>query len=97
MWDLSPGSYDRQLEWLARQRAEHDPPPLTPARLRQLVAAIVGDDEGDRLLAEHDLAVQADAQYWAQTVQDTDDPDYRAWMEQYLDTVEDATCDHAAA
>ena len=24
IWDLHPGSYDRHLEWLARQRAEHD-------------------------------------------------------------------------
>ena len=61
----TPGSYDRQLEWLARQRAEHDPPPLTEERLLELVAALTGSEEADRRLAEHDLALIADEQYCA--------------------------------
>ena len=60
IWDLSPGSYDRQLEWLARQRAEHDPPPLTKDRLLELVAAVTADAEADRRLAIHDLTRAAD-------------------------------------
>ena len=55
VWDLHPGSYDRQLAWLARQRAEHDPPPLTRQRLLQLVAAVTHSDEADQRLALHDL------------------------------------------
>ena len=60
IWDLNPGSYDRQLEWLARQRAEHDPPPLTKDRLVELVAAVTADAEADRRLAIHDLTLAAE-------------------------------------
>ncbi len=88
IWDLHPGSYDRQLEWLARQRAEHDPPPLTRQRLLQLVAAVTHRDEADRRLAQHDLDQLSDAWHdWdhhAQTTAADDDPDYRAWHETYL-------------
>ncbi|MFL6166745.1 MAG: HNH endonuclease [Ornithinibacter sp.] len=61
IWNLTPGSYDRQLEWLARQRAEHDPPPLTRQRLLELVAAVTTDAEADRRLAIHDLTSAAEA------------------------------------
>ena len=60
VWDLSPGSYDRHLEWLARQRAEHDQPPLTKDRLLELVAAVTADAEADRRLAIHDLTLAAE-------------------------------------
>ena len=99
IWDLHPGSYDRQLEWLARQRAEHDPPPLTRGRLLQLVAAVTSSDEADRRLAQHDLDQLSDAwhawEHHVETAVDDDDPDYRAWHEAYLDTVEAAS--HTAA
>ena len=65
LWDLSPGSYDRHLQWLARQRAEHDPPRLTPARVRELVADLTASDEATARLAEHDLRVEAEETYWA--------------------------------
>ena len=94
VWDLHPGSYDRQLEWLARQRAEHDPPPLTRQRLLQLVAAVTHSDEADRRLALHDLDQLSHAWHdlddhdahghggWRD-----DDPAYRTWHETYLATV----------
>ena len=63
VWDLHPGSYDRHLQRLRRERAEHDPPPLTRQRLQQLVAAITHDDDADRRLARHDLDLIDDAQY----------------------------------
>jgi hypothetical protein len=91
IWDLHPGSYDRQLQWLARQRAEHDPPPLTRQRLLELVAAVTHSDEADRRLAQHDLEVLGDM--WLEwdhqdaTAVDDDDPAYRAWHETYLATV----------
>ena len=92
VWDLNPGSYDRQLEWLARQRAVHDPPALTRERLLELVAAITGDDDGDRRLAERDLTDDADERYWAEVEPENggwsrDDPRYRARMQEYLDTI----------
>ena len=103
IWDLHPGSYDRQLEWLARQRAEHDPPPLTRQRLLQLVAAVTHSDEADRRLAQHDLDQLSDAWHdWDHHVQtaidpdDPDDPDYRAWHETYLTAVGAATRDAVA-
>ena len=79
VWDLDLGSYDRQLEWLARQRAEHDPPPLTEARLLELVTAITKGDDTDRRLAQHDLDQHADAHHWAEVRTSTDDPAVRAW------------------
>ena len=93
VWDLHPGSYDRHLEHLRRQRAEHDPPPLTRRRLVELVRAITHDDEADRRLALHDLTCHADACYQAQVEPENggwhpDDPQYRAWQEHYLSTVE---------
>ncbi len=87
-WDPHPGSYDRQLEWLARQRAEHDPPPLTRQRLLQLVAAVTHSDEADRRLAGHDLDQLGDAwhdwEHQVQTAVDDADPDYLAWQQAYL-------------
>ncbi len=91
IWDLHPGSYDRQLEWLARQRAEHDPPPLTRQRLLELVAAVTHSDEADRRLALHDLDQLSDA--WHDLAEQDahghggwrdDDPAYLAWHEAYL-------------
>ncbi len=92
VWDLSLGSYDRQLQWLARQRTVHDPPALTRERLLELVAAITGDDERDRRLAERDLTDHADERYWAEVEPENggwsrDDPRYRAWVAQFHDTV----------
>jgi len=88
VWDLTVGSYDRHLEHHRREQAVHDPPPLTRQRLLELVAAITGDDDGDRRLAESDLTHYADAQYWAQTAEDLDDPVYRAEREAHLASVE---------
>ena len=92
IWDLSVGSYDRQLQWLARQRAEHDPPPLTRKRLLELVAAVTHSDEADRRLAQYDLDQLSDAwQEWehqVETAVDDDDPDYRAWNNAYLEGVD---------
>jgi len=61
IWDLHPGSYDRHLEWLARQRAEHDPPPMTRQRLLELVAAVTSSDDATRRLAQHDLTQAAES------------------------------------
>lgn len=96
VWDLHPGSYDRQLEWLARQRAEHDPPPLTQERLLELVAAVTGSEEADRRLAAHDLALIADEQYWAQVRSENggwhpDDPPHNAREDTHPATVQAAT------
>jgi hypothetical protein len=44
VWDLADGSDDRHLEALERERAVHDPPPLTPERLRSLLEAIRDTD-----------------------------------------------------
>ena len=94
VWDLHPGSYDRQLEWLARQRAEHDPPPLTRQRLLQLVAAVTHSDEADRRLALHDLDQLShtwhDWEHQVETTVDPDDPDYRTWHQTYLTSVDAA-------
>ena len=91
IWDLSVGSYDRQLQWLARQRAEHDPPPLTRQRLLELAAAVTHSDEADRRLAQYDLDQLSDAwldwQRELDTAVDDDDPDYRAWHNAYLTSV----------
>ncbi len=88
LWDLDPGSYDRHLEAKRRERAEHDPPPLTRQRLLELAAAITGDDDADRRLAERDLTEHADARYWAETAEDLDDPAYRDWAEQRLGSLD---------
>jgi hypothetical protein len=82
VWDLHPGSYDRHLEWLARQRAEHDPPPLTRQRLLEVVAAVAGDGDADRRLARHDLDDHADAHHPAGLAVDPDDPAYEAWAQE---------------
>jgi hypothetical protein len=72
IWDLHMGSYDRQLEWLARQRAEHDPPPLTRQRLLDLVAAVTHSDEADRRIAQHDLDQLSNAWHdWDHQVETT--------------------------
>ncbi len=89
LWDLDPGSYDRHLEAKRRERAEHDPPPLTRQRLLELAAAITGDDDADRRLAERDLTEHADARYFAEVEPENggwskDDPEYRAWHDAYL-------------
>ena len=88
IWDLHPGSYDRQLEWLPGERAEHDPPPLTRQRLLELVAAVTSDADADRRLAQHDLDQLShawlDRQHELDTAVDDDDPDYRAWQDRYL-------------
>ncbi|GAA4402977.1 hypothetical protein GCM10023168_14080 [Fodinibacter luteus] len=60
VWDLTDGSYDRHLEHLRAQAAAHDPPPLTPQRLAELVAAITGDDPDDQRWAAVELADQQD-------------------------------------
>jgi len=97
IWDLHPGSYDRHLEWLARQRAEHDPPPMTRQRLLELVAAVTSSDDATRRLAQHDLHLTSDEQYdtghWAEVAHGNggwspDDPQFRAWNEGYLATAE---------
>ena len=95
VWDLGVGSYDRHLERLRRERAVHDPPPLTRQRLLQLVAAATHSEEADRRLAGHDLHLLDDAwQQWehqAETAVDPDDPGYRAFTEAYLATVHTAS------
>ena len=55
VWDLNDGGYDRHLEELHRERAAHDPPPLTLDRLRELLAALSGDDLDDRRWAALEL------------------------------------------
>jgi hypothetical protein len=65
VWDLTPGSYDHHLQRLRRERAEHDPPPLTRQRLLELVADLTDADDTTRRLARHDLDQHADEQYWA--------------------------------
>ena len=60
-WDLTPGSYDRHLERLRAERAAHDPAPLTPERLREIVDLVTSSDEpeesrwADHELADHEL------------------------------------------
>jgi hypothetical protein len=84
VWDLNPGSYDRYLERVRRERAVHDPPPLTRDRLIQLATAVTGDDDADRRLAQYELDVSAEADYWAQTAGEW------PWDEEYLATLEQA-------
>jgi hypothetical protein len=55
VWDLHDGGYDRHLEERRRERAAHDPPPLTPHRFAELLAAITGDDVDDRRWAALEL------------------------------------------
>ena len=98
IWDLSPGSYDRQLEWLARQRAEHDPPPLTRQRLLELVADVTAGAEADRRLAIHDLTRAAEAADDAarraeQTLPDGSDAAWHAAIEAVMAA---STTGHAA-
>ena len=56
VWDLTDGSYDRHLERLGADRSAHDPPPLTPQRLRSLLVAATSSDVDDQRWAESDLA-----------------------------------------
>ena len=86
IWDLHPGSYDRHLEWLARQRAEHDPPPMTRQRLLELVAAVTSSDDATRRLAQHDLSQAADEQYWA-LIRAEYEPEQAAFNEAYAAAV----------
>ena len=83
VWDMHHGSYDRHLERLRRERAVHDPP-LTRERLVQLVTAVTVDDVADRRLAQYELDVIAEADYWAQTAREW------PWDEEYLATLERA-------
>ena len=97
VWDLHPGSYDRHLEHVRRERAEHDPPPLSRQRLLELLTAVTSSDEAERRLAVHDLDLLSDAENeWQQqaTVNDHD-PEYRAWQEAYLTGV--GAAHHTAA
>ncbi|MFQ6170439.1 HNH endonuclease signature motif containing protein [Oryzobacter sp. R7] len=69
VWDLSRGSYDRHLERLARERRAADPEPMTPGRLRGLLAAVGGDDRIEALWADHELhhaAIEAEERAWAE-------------------------------
>ena len=96
VWDLTPGSYDRQLEWLARQHAVHDPPPLTRRRLLELVADLTGGDDTERRLAEHDLALAAHEQHQAELRADAmDENDHHAWLRHREALDRDAAADAA--
>ena len=46
------GSYDRHLERLRRRTAVHDPPPLTPERLRRLLDAVASKDPDEQRWAD---------------------------------------------
>ena len=45
VWDLHDGSYDRHRDELARQRSEHDPPPLSDERLLAIATLITAGGE----------------------------------------------------
>ena len=55
VWDLTPGSYDQQLNRLRAEAAANDPPPLTPERLRSLLDAIGADDPTEQDWARYEL------------------------------------------
>jgi hypothetical protein len=55
IWDLTHGSYDRHLDHRRAERAINDPPPLTPERLRTLIAAIHDDDPDEQRWARYEL------------------------------------------
>ena len=71
IWDLTPGSYDRHLDQLRAERAAHDPPPLSPQRLRDLLRVVAsGDDLDEQRWAEYQLTEAADtAQAWDDVAQ----------------------------
>ena len=103
IWDLHPGSYDRQLEWLARQRAEHDPPPLTRQRLLswslRSPTATRPTGAWPSTTSTSSATPGTTGTHHVQTaidVDDPDDPDYRAWHETYLTAVGAATRDAVA-
>jgi hypothetical protein len=77
LWDLTPGSYDQHLEKLRAENAAHDPPPLTPQRLRELPRVVVGG--GD-----------ADAQRWREQRLVGDELDEPLWVEHDLDEADPA-------
>jgi hypothetical protein len=52
VWDLTDGSSNRHLERLRAERSAHDPPPLTPRRLRSLLVAATSSDVDDQRWAE---------------------------------------------
>ncbi len=56
VWDLSPGSYDRHLERLRAERAVHDPQPLSPGRIAELLAAIRDADPDQERWLEAELS-----------------------------------------
>ena len=55
VWDLHDGGYDRHLAALHRERAAHDPPPLTRERLHELLAALADTDPHERRWAALEL------------------------------------------
>ncbi|HSO65791.1 MAG TPA: DUF222 domain-containing protein [Ornithinibacter sp.] len=70
VWDLNQGSYDRHLERLRAESSALDPPPLTSARLAELVGALLGDDHAERrfaaaVLADHDVDLEDGEESWA--------------------------------
>ncbi len=83
VWDLTDGSYDRHLHRLRAHRAQHDPPPLTPERLRTLLAALAGEDPDGQRWAEHELATSELDEEWAPGADQGDGWD-EAWGEEYL-------------
>ena len=94
VWDLLDGGYDRHLTGLERERSAHDPPPLTPERLTELVAAIAGSDPPDRRWAELELqlelgeAVDPDESWWHdESWHDEPEHDER-WVAEFQRTVE---------
>lgn len=67
IWDLVDGSYDRELARRRAERAAHDPPPLTPARIAELTRALAGADGDERAWAAQLTAwyEPADDEDWA--------------------------------
>ncbi len=55
VWDLTEGSYDRHLDLLRAEQSAHDPPPLTPERLRALLRLIAGSEPDDQRWVEDEL------------------------------------------
>ena len=90
VWDLTQGSYDRHLERLRAEQAALDPPPLTPERLRTLLAAVASNDPDERRWADHELAISVDDDAWSDACGlDGAEPD-EIWTPEYLAAVENA-------
>ncbi|PKW25711.1 HNH endonuclease signature motif containing protein [Phycicoccus duodecadis] len=73
-WDLEPGSYDRHLEKLRAERAVHDPPPLTPERLRLLLDGLWVDDPAEQAWAESELGWMTSDDPWPDDEEPTGSP-----------------------